>query len=73
MPRCRGTRYAVRMERPRLVRVRRTYSGGPTRGKLPCAFGTYAQHAGGAGTHSAEAPGHECTRASVARHQAVQG
>ena len=55
------TRYAVRAARPRLVRVRCTYSAPPRRGKLPCAFGTcrtqeagtrspYAQY-GGPGTY----------------------
>eukprot|EP00964_Phaeocystis_antarctica_P048231 scaffold27929_cov62-Phaeocystis_antarctica.AAC.2 len=34
-------RYAVRTARPRLVRVRRTYSAWGPGGKLPRAFGTY--------------------------------
>eukprot|EP00964_Phaeocystis_antarctica_P079566 scaffold49582_cov75-Phaeocystis_antarctica.AAC.7 len=40
------TRYAIRTARPRQVRVRRTYSGGP-RGKLPCASGRHTRYAGG--------------------------
>ena len=44
---CGAPRYTVRTARPRLVRVRRTYSSACPRGKLPCASGTYSTQEAG--------------------------
>ena len=57
-------RYAVRTQRPRLVRVPRTYSTWGPGGEPPCASGTYQRGrlVRVARTYPTEAPGRTCQR-----------